>query len=113
MEKSRRKRKKRSGGKFVPIALLLLLFAFIIGASVFFRISEIIVEGNTHYSAEEIEQVSELELGDSIFTISLSKTAARICSSFPYIETLNIDRELPEVVYIQVTERYPVAFISD
>ena len=49
-----------------PMMFFLVIVAVIFVMSVFFRVSDIQVEGNTHYTDEEIIRAIDIEEGDMI-----------------------------------------------
>lgn len=106
-----RKRRKR-GAVYIPIALFLVLLAMIIGVSLFFRVTEIDVEGSETYTDEDILSVSGIEIGDNTFFISESKAAISICAKLPYVDAVKIVRTLPDKITIVITESYPIASVN-
>ena len=50
-----------------PMMFFLVIVAVIFVMSVFFRVSDIQVEGNTHYTDEEIIRAIDIEEGDNLF----------------------------------------------
>ena len=106
-----RKKKKRSA-LYAPIAFLLIVIALLFGLSVFFRVNNIEVEGNSYYSVEEIIEASGIERGDNLFFINRFSVIPRIYSRLPYVETANIRRTLPNRLVIEVTESSAIAYIS-
>ena len=111
MAQPARKKKKRSA-LFAPIAFLLIVAALIFGLSVFFRVNNIEVTGNSFYTAEEIIEASGIERGDNLFFINRFAVIPRIYSRLPYVESASISRSLPNRLVIEVTESSAIACVA-
>ncbi|NLL40074.1 MAG: FtsQ-type POTRA domain-containing protein [Clostridiales bacterium] len=106
------KRRRRRGGIFFrPLAYLLMIAAMLAGISVFFKVSNIIVKGNSRYSSEQIILSSEIEIGESLFFINTFKATSKLFSTLPYIDEAKINRKLPDTIVISVEEAYPLATV--
>ncbi|MCD8001460.1 MAG: FtsQ-type POTRA domain-containing protein [Oscillospiraceae bacterium] len=105
------KRKKRSI-LFAPVSFLLVCMALIFGLSVFFRVYNIEVTGNSYYTSEEIVEASGIEQGDNLFFINRSSVVARIYARLPYVERADIRRSLPNRLVIEVTESGAIAYVT-
>lgn len=97
---------------FVPVSIIVIVLALFFGFSIFLRVSEVEVEGNSFYTAEEIVEASGIERGDNLFFINRSATTSRIYSRLPYIELVDVRRSLPNRVVIAVTESQAVAYVA-
>jgi cell division protein FtsQ len=111
--------KRKTGGRrrgavmYTPVAALLVLFITIFGVSVFFRVTRVEVTGSVRYTADEIIAVSGVEPGDNIFLIDGDAAARRIRASKPYVETVRIERRIPDTAVIEITESVAFAVISE
>lgn len=110
------KRPKHQGGRrhgtlFAPIAFLLVCLSLIMAMSIFFKVSEIRVEGNAVYTAEEIIEASGIDTGDNLFFINQVFMGSRLTERLPYIQTATISRTLPNKVTITVTESSSTACV--
>lgn len=110
LTKKQEQRMKRN--KKVKLVLkTILLIALIVGAIVFFltspvfNISNIKIVGNEKISIEEIEGLSQIEIGQNTYKIVKSKVIENIKQN-PYIKTVAIKRSLPNTIIITVTERH-------
>ncbi|MEG1789146.1 MAG: FtsQ-type POTRA domain-containing protein [Oscillospiraceae bacterium] len=110
-QKPRRKKKKR-GALYAPIAFIIICAALVFGMSVFFRVSRIEVSGNSLYTAEEIMDAAGIEKGDNLFFTNRSAAVSRIYSKLPYISEAEVTRSLPNRVTIEVTESSAIACVS-
>lgn len=111
-KKSGRKRRRGNGSLYVTVIVALMLLAAITGVSVFFKISDIVVEGINAYTAEQVIAASGIELDESIFFLRESSAAVKIKDTLAYVDEVRIVRSLPGTVRIIITESYPIASIK-
>ena len=102
----------RVGALFAPLAFLIICAALVFAMSVFFRVSRITVTGNALYTEEEITTAAGIEKGDNLFFINRFSAIARIRARLPYIETVSIERALPNRVTITVSESRAIAYVT-
>lgn len=100
--------RRRRRGSFAPLYKLLCL-ALIMGAvaaamAVFFKAEKIEVSGNSRYTAQQVVDVCGVEQGDNLFFMNKYEVAGRISQALPYVESVSINRKLPESLCIRVTE---------
>ena len=84
--------------------MLLVVAIFIFCAAIFFKITDIVVEGNNLYTDEEVVEASGLALGDNLLAVSRGTVAGRIQASLPYVEDVQVGRTLPGTVTVTVRE---------
>lgn len=89
----------------------LVIVAVIFVMSVFFRVSDIQVEGNTHYTDEEIIRAIDIEEGDNLFFFDRFAALSRVFAKLPYVEEVSVERKLPNKVTITVKESQALAYI--
>lgn len=94
-----------------PIMFFLVVVATIFVMSVFFRITNIQVEGNSHYTDEEIIRAIDIEEGDNLFFFDRFAALSRVFAKLPYIEEVSVERSLPNKVIITVTESQALAYL--
>ena len=92
---NRRNRLFRAAGRVLFIGILLA--AAVLALTVFFRVNTISVEGSVRYSAEEIVAGMDVKQGDNLYLDELLQ-------QFPYLETVQIRRHLPDALVVTVTE---------
>ena len=85
-----------------PLMFVVVVVAAIFVMSVFFRVEVIEVVGNHHYTAEEIIRAVDIEEGDNLFFFDRFAAVGRAFSKLPYIESVTIERSLPNKVVITV-----------
>ena len=106
--RSRRRRSSFSGPLMFAVAIVAAIFVM----SVFFRVSDIQVKGNVHYTPEEIIRASAIEEGDNLFFFDRIAATSRALSKLPYIEDVAIERRLPNKVIITVEESSALAYLE-
>lgn len=112
----RRKRTRRTRGRFRALyqllAVLAVIAAVIAGCIVFFRIETITVTGNSRYSTEEVISVSGVNAGDYLALLDKGHIARQIRSGLPYVESVSIRRSLPDGIEITVRESLAAAVVE-
>lgn len=103
--------RKRSGvGGLVTFLAVVVGIIFVL--SVLLRVSEIRVEGNEHYTAQEIINATGLETGDNIFFFDKFSTISRAYTKLPYLEEVTVERRLPGTLTIRVVESKALAYLE-
>ncbi|MCX6810654.1 MAG: FtsQ-type POTRA domain-containing protein [Candidatus Berkelbacteria bacterium] len=87
------------------LILLILVALWLIYYSSFFKIKEIIIEGNTLVPSQQI--LNNVTTGQNIFRFSISSAQERIMESSPMIADVAIYRGIPNALKIVVLERKP------
>ena len=94
-----------------PLMFVVVVVAAIFVMSVFFRVEDIQVVGNSHYTAEEIIRAVDIEEGDNLFFFDRFAAVGRAFSKLPYIEAVTVERSLPNKVVITVDETTALAYL--
>ena len=119
-KKSYRTRKKRSvfvifKNKFFWLGLLFLIIlsglTYLFIFSSVFQIKEIAVLGTEKTSAEEIRIIISNN-AKNIFLADLEEIDRMLLEKYVQIGNVDIKRDLPDVLLVQIEERQPVAVIS-
>lgn len=97
---------------YAPLSFIIICAALVFGMSVFFRVSNIEVTGNSIYSTEEIIEASGIEKGDNLFFLNRFTAVSRITSRLPYVETATVNTSLPNRVEIEVSESSAIAYVT-
>lgn len=103
-------------GRWHVIQSLFFIFVFSLSAffflqSPFFRVREIQIYGNKQLSSEDITTLAGLSRGINIFKADL-KLAAEKTALHPLVKDVEIKRELPAVVIIEITERQSIGLAA-
>ena len=77
-------------------------------ASPRFAVQEVRIAATTHVSADEIQELAGVEIGDRLLTVDPDQVAAKL-ASHPWIASARVRRELPSALAIEVTERRAIA----
>ncbi len=100
------------GALYVTVAVAFILIAAITAMGLFFKITDITVEGAEKYTQSQIIAVSGIEKDTSIFFLNSSAAEIAIKSALPYVDTVKVVRRLPGTVSIRITEAVSAAYIS-
>jgi cell division protein FtsQ len=92
-------------------SLLLILAYDAVTQSSYFEARTITLQGNQRFSKETILRRAGLKLHDNILSVNLNALRCRLISH-PWIAAAEIERELPDVIHIQVKERVPIAIVD-
>ena len=110
------KRSRRNRGRFSFLFKLLAIVAIgaalTVGATVFFKVEQVVVEGNQRYTAQEVDNASGIQIGDNLFRLNKHQIKSDILQTLPYVEGVNIVRRLPSTIAITVHEWDAVARIA-
>lgn len=98
--------------KVILIAVFVVYALYYFSQSSFFFLREIEVHGQKHLASAEIGRESGLSAGMNIFQINLDQAKKRLLTN-PWIESVDLRRQLPHTVQIIVKERQPSALLYD
>lgn len=73
-----------------------------------FVVKDIVVEGRIHAERDALKELIGVEKGQSIFENNLSEIRARI-ETISWVKQARVERRLPDVLYINIQERVPLA----
>ena len=104
-------RARRRRGFSQPLIFVVVVVASLFVLSLFFRVEDIQVEGNTHYTDEEIIRAIDIEEGDNLFFFDRFAAISRVFSKLPYIEEVTLKRALPNRITISVEESRAMAYL--
>ena len=104
-------RARRRRGFSRPLIFVVVVVASIFALSLFFRVEDIQVEGNTHYTDDEIIRAIDIEEGDNLFFFDRFAAISRVFSKLPYIEEVSLKRALPNRITISVAESRAMAYL--
>jgi cell division protein FtsQ len=112
---SSRKRRniKRKFVLFVKItAILFMLGALVFGFnylynSKYFKIKSVIVNGNSHYSSEQVITIADVEIGANIFEINKKNIEDKLAAELTWANSISLRKVFPDRIEISITERKP------
>lgn len=86
---------------YYVVLLTFLLLIFVLGAvAIFFRITDIQIEGNTVYRDEEILNSSGISEGMNIYLVKEQDVQRGIMTKHPYVRSVSVERDVPNSVII-------------
>lgn len=104
MERQKKIRKRRLITSFVFFIVLMICVGITLSLTVFFPIENIKANGSKIYSSEDIIKLCGIQKGDNLFVLSRSRIENSLKSTLPYIESVEIKRELPDTVKLTVKD---------
>lgn len=113
-ETQRRNEKKHTRRTVFYVILFLSVTVVFLGVcfAVFLNVSEITVVGNEKYSAEEIISYVPIEPGENIYLFDAEATEELIKQKLPFVGDIEIERDLPSTIVLNVTEEKPIFAID-
>ncbi len=103
----RRKRRRRRGNMslyYLMLFVVMVIILYILSRTVFFKVENYDISGNSRYSDSEILGAAGLGDNENLYNIDLSATEAKIKKNLIYIDSVTVSRELPGTIIIEITE---------
>lgn len=110
-QKKKRRKKRAKVVFFGLLFVLMMLTLAILSVTVFFNAETILVEGNHRYTAEELLEIGDLQIGQNLFRLDKFEVIDQM-KSLPYVKTVTIKRKLPNTLTVKVVENQPVVWIK-
>lgn len=88
---------------YTAVIVLIVAAAIALSLTVFFKIQSVSVVGDDIYNAETITAASGLNVGENMFRTSKKDISAKLESSLPYIESVQVKRSPTGKVTLNVT----------
>jgi len=111
---NRRRRRGSFGFLYKMLSVLVICVAIIAALTLFFRVDQIEVTGQQRYTTEQVQEASEIQIGDNLILLNKYDAVGSIVETLPYVEDTRINRKLPSKLIIEVTEcGTPVAVVQD
>lgn len=104
-----RYRKQRAVLFYIFVIVSLLFLSVFVSTTVFFKIEEISVSGQSNYSHEEIIKYSGITKGENLFLCDDNQIKENIQKALPYVSDVHVHKTLPNSVEIIVTQALPDA----
>lgn len=96
---------------YLAVGIVLVSVMALFAISSFFKVNNIRVDGMRLYSAQIIAEASDVSKGDNLFFLNRSRVADRISEQLPYVNSVEIRRDYPDTLIIEVTESKASAYI--
>ena len=95
------------------ITLLIVVAVCVLSVTIFFKVRQIQVQGNTIYSEQTVIEASGIRMNDPLVTMKKSEIAGRIKAELPYVEEIRIVKQLPDKVILTIRESSAVFAVQD
>ncbi|SMB96417.1 cell division protein FtsQ [Desulfonispora thiosulfatigenes DSM 11270] len=109
VEKSKGNKKKVKSFKVVYFFLFIIGIYFFLHSPIF-NIQNVEVIGNKNLTKQQVIKLSQVNQGDNLFKIEKNDIIKNI-SIHPLIESVEISRDLPSTLKINVLERKPIGLV--
>lgn len=110
--KRQRRRKRRHRAYFALVILLVLGIGLALSMTLFFNVTDIVVNNETDASEEEIVALSGIAYKDNLVRLDTKSAAQRITAGIAYAENVRVEKKYPSTIEITVEKAKPVANIS-
>ena len=74
-----------------------------------FTLQHIVVDGRIRTNTQDLMKELNLEKGQYIYSLDLSKTLERL-QTLPWVHSARLERRLPDTLFVKLIEKHPVAF---
>lgn len=78
-------------------------------ASIGFKVEHVLIEGRRKTSRDDLMRFMNLRKNDPIFRLNLKEMAEKIADELPWVDTVRIERKLPNTLIIIINESEPRA----
>lgn len=92
------------------LVLMMVVLLTFVGLRLFARISEITVWGSTSYTAQELIDSSELQLGKRLYGVDEEEVAQKLLEKHPLLQSVRVDKKGFFGIILIVTEKQPVYY---
>jgi cell division protein FtsQ len=75
-----------------------------------FDVDHVVVTGATHSGAEAVQTATAIQRGDALLTVQLGRAASRV-ADLPWVQTVEVHRQWPGTVRVEVVERTATAAV--
>ena len=82
------------------LSMLVICGAIVAALTLFFRVNTVVVSGQQRYTQQQILAASGIQTGDNLFLLNKYDVANQIIGELPYIETIRINRKLPDTLLV-------------
>lgn len=76
-------------------------------------VTEVLVEGTSRVTPEEVVAAAQIEVGSSVLDISCPELENRIVTNLGWVRRVDVQIEAPSSVRIRLEERTPAAILAD
>lgn len=109
---SRRRRRGRFTFLYKLLSVLIICAAIVAALTLFFKVENIEVIGESRYSEATILEAAGVSVGDNLYLLNKYTVSSNIYQQCPYVQDVRINRQPPDTLVIEVTECSAVAAIA-
>lgn len=118
MAKRRNSNRRRRRGSFrflyKLLSMLIICVTIVVAITLFFKVNSIHVTGNQRYTPQQVQDATEIQIGDNLYLLDKNEVAEKIIKALPYVEQIRINRKLPDALVVEVQEcGEPLAIVQD
>lgn len=95
------------------VTVVAVVFAVILGMSIFFKSRNVMVSGAEKYTEWEVKEAAGIAENDALLTLNKAKVTTRIRKALPYVGDVRVGIKLPDTVMISIKELDVVYAIAD
>lgn len=106
-QRRQEKKRNRRTAFYVCLFVFVSLVFVAICVAVFLNVKTVDIVGNKRYSDKEISKLVPIEIGDNIFSFDSDEIETAILEKYPYIKTVEVKRDLPTTVVVEIVEAKP------
>ncbi len=110
VKKRNKRRRRRLLAFFFTFMLLAVCVVAVLSVTVLFPIKNIVVDGESVYSSEQVIKASEIESDDNIIIMSTEKVKQKISKNLPKSGEIVVKKQLPDTIKITVKTAVPTYF---
>lgn len=97
-------RKRRAIKTFFVLLILALITFSVLSVTVFFPVKSVNVLGSKIYTPTEIVKAGKITQSTNLLTLSEEKLTQKIRTELPFVDSVKIDKNLPDSLTIKVTD---------
>jgi cell division protein FtsQ len=79
-----------------------------VSAEAGFVVNKVLAEGRSQTTSSQVLRALDVRIGHPIFNIDLEAARERV-AALPWIESVTVERRLPDTLYLRITEAEPMA----
>lgn len=108
-------RRKRGRFSFLwkPLCAMVAAVAMFLAITFFFRMEHVVITGMSRYSEQEVLDASGLQIGENLYLINKFEVQRVLFERLPYLEEVQINRKLPDTMFLAVHECAADAAVQD
>lgn len=110
--RQRLKRQQRYRFFYKVFTLVLILCAGVLALTLFFKVDQVRIQGRSRYSNAQLLETAAIEQGDNLFLLSRRAVRKRLFDEYPYLDTVIVERKMPNQIIIRVADATPAAAIG-